>query len=284
MASPTENAQILLDYWKSSGGKLRSRGMFEILTLVGKLATAREAMDELVTQAQVNPLVRTQVFAASHILSTGLFVEPLGYTDELLVVAKGNPLIGTEPLRLVMLKGILRAAEGGWFSAMDPSGLTMWMGSTSVTLAAFVNTIASDPNDEVRAVAIKIIASVAIPVFWVQRPALKPGQDPAVNPTQLERAIMALEAYLPGSPLDQPTRATLSGLITRAKERLGAAAFTVATAGLAAFPEFPTGDGKQAATVPPVPKPWYRNGQVVSAGLIALAGGAYYASRQTAAR
>jgi hypothetical protein len=299
MATPIENAQTLLNYWKVSGDKA-ALDQFTFLNVNVNTAPAkllygaREAMKELVSQSQGNTYVRSTVFAAQNIFSTALLAEPAGYTDDLLKRSEGNLaraiIGGSTPPRLIMLDGIYGAGTGGFFAAADPSGITSWLGSEDVSLAGMAVAISTDVNPAVRAAALRIVGSLGLPARWVQRPPTPANTEP--KPTQLEQAIKTLQATLSSSPWDQATRKGLSDLAERALGRLDSLAFVVAAAEakasaaggapFSAFPSFPTGNGASVATVPPAPKPWYRNGQVIGAGMIAAIGGAVYAKRQRA--
>jgi hypothetical protein len=300
MATPNENVQTLKAYWKlalstklSDNATLFSQQVM-VQGLDKKLYNARTAMAELLSQARNNPYVRTQTFAVQNVFSDALLMEAGGFTDRLIKQASGlaSSLVGKIPPRLIMLDGIFGAGDGGFFAAADPAGLTSWLGSEDVSLAGISVTISNDPDPAVRASALRIIKSLALPVRWVQRPAVPAGQDqsPEFNPTQLEKAIKTLQAYLPASPWKQGVRSGLSDLASQAIGRLGDLAFQVAAKqaasvaaglpGLSGFTRVVTGDGKDVPTTPPAPKPWYRNGQVLSAGAIAFAGGAVYAKHR----
>jgi len=289
MGTPNENAQTLINYWKASlANKAKvsaNRLAFDMLAsgMYSSLRDAREAMDELTSQARVNPFIRTQTFAAQHIFSTALLTEAAGLTDAILAhadytISKGI-IGGTTPPRLIMLDKIFSAGDGGFFAATDPSGLTSWLGSEDVSLAAVSSTIATDPNPDVRAAALQIIGALALPARWSQRP--RPTETNAEPPpTQLSAAIASLQAYLPASPWSPDTRSSLNQLAQQAQGRLGMLEALVATVDFSTLPLVPTGDGKQVPTTPPAPKPWYRNGQVLGAGMVALVGGAALAHKR----
>lgn len=260
--SAADDIAYLIAYWTRTQGDLRG---------------AQNAMASLVDAATTNSTVRAQ-FAASSIFETAMIVDQTRSDLAAVDVAQATGItaifgnVENRPPRLIMLDGIYDVLAGGFFGTRPVDGITPYLHSVDVSAGAVVGTLKGDPRPEVRASMLKMLRDVAIPQYWASFFAT-------------ERVFETLDAQLPvttwnkfDSTADLADRKVLQSLSASANGRVQS---DLAKNAMATLPQFPTGDGKLASTLPPPAKPWYKNGRMISAGVLGLlAGGAAYQNRR----
>ncbi len=269
-ATPTDDVSTLNDYWTYANGDEAKSGLaFMPSAVAPRLAEAIAAMTDLVSAAGTNTYTRSAVFAPSAVFSTALLSEPEGVTDQLLASSddytRAALQSATRPPRQIMLDAIYKAGAGGLFSARDFTGVASWISAVEIGGAGMAYAVANDPNPNVRAAALKILADLAIPAGWVQQFAA-------------DRTLNTFDEQLPRSAWDQATRATLQALSAKVRARFTMLAAAAAQANL---PQLTLPDGSATGVLPPAPKPWYQNVAVVGPGLAGLVGGAVARARAT---
>lgn len=279
MPTPQENAQILIEYWKSAA--LTSKQFEAFASSSGKLtgalgaaqqlARAMRTMKELISQATANPSVRITAFAGNGIFEQSILLEDgrltgillnaarAGQVDTFTLQALWNADHNLRTPRQIMLDGIYSAGTAGIFVIKDPSGMTSWLKSVHAAGIAILGAIKGDPDGAARAALLKLLRDVALPVELAR--ALKTG-----------RAFEALTELLPASPLSIDARRTIQVLGAEADARMTRDLAQLPDLGQ--LPAFPTGDGALASTLPPA-LAWYRRPGFWATGVLGiLAGGA----------
>lgn len=277
--TPEQNAQTLINYWKSAAMPTAEYNAFVAAITKGQgitisyeravaLAKAQLAMKELVQQATSSPAIRISAFARNGIFEQSLLLEDGRMTSIILAAARAglldmialSPLVQADrnlrPPRQIMLDAIYSAGTAGIFSIKDPSGLTSWLRSVSAAGIAIIGAVKGDPDGGTRAALLKLLRDLAMPVELAR--ALKEG-----------RTFEALVELLPASPLPVEARKTIQVLGSEADARVSRELAQLPDLG--ALPSFPTGDGALAPTLPPAIA-WYRRPVywfVASGGLIA---------------
>lgn len=280
MATPNENVLTLRAYWKLANATRLTGGsddIYKAANLIRPLADAMIAMKELVATAAVNPHVRAQVFAASSVFEQALVGEGVDTTAKVFAAAPGGvagAILGAadysrRPPRQIMLDGIWSAGVGGLFSPRDPSGVTSWLRSASVSAGAASGVIAGDPNPGVVAAALRIFRDLALPIIWLESASGFRAFE------QLDSRL-ATTVWASGKVADLGARMTLKALSASAAGRVSSDLAALASLSVASFM---TGDGMNVPTVPPKRKPWYRHPGVISAGVVGVIGGAVARAR-----
>jgi len=266
MSVMDDDIRYLLDYWTKANGTL---------------AGAQGAMSRLIAAAAISPPVR-QAFAVNSIFETAMIVDQtrsdvLMAQNAVLFTYTGIEAVFGERYehrtpRQLMLDGIYDVATGGWWGYKDPSGVTKWLRSVDVSAGAVAGTLKGDPSPDVRAAMLKILRDVAIPEYWASF-------------LKTSRVFETLDSQLPTTQwnkydtiADLAARKVLQSLSASAQGRVEA---DLAQYAMTQLPTFPTGDGKQAATLPPAKTPWYRSLKTLSATAIGLVSGAYAAHRRS---
>jgi hypothetical protein len=169
------------------------------------------------------------------------------------------------PPRWQMLTALKKAIFGGFFNLPDPTGLANWAGLIQPAGDAIAHCIGTDPLPVVRGAALDLVKSTTWPAQWIQ---------------PLLGALGGLDDAIGTSGWDQGTRAALTALSKDVRARvlivanqaqgidfsaMGGGDFVVCTPPLV----IATTNTGQSTCLPPAPsKPWYKNGPVVSAGLL----------------
>jgi len=260
MATPSDNTQLLINYWANGGN-------------VFDLAHAMQAMKELVGQAANSADVRANVFADSSIFELALLDEPRGQTDSLIDSAQRGTSAAAgavaalqivdrdmRPPRQIMLDGIHDAAMGGLFSSADPSGLSSWISSPAQASDVIQGVIASDPSPGAKAAMLRVIRDLALPADVVRALA---GSS----------AFASLDDQLSRSQWPTAIRVVLQTLSAAARGRIQGDA---AKAALASLPTFGAGG---FPTIPAPPVPVWANPRAIAAGVLGLITGGIAAAK-----
>lgn len=280
MPSPVENINTIRAYW-SQMAKWRDSPSFPQAyePFISAYYYGVRAMKELVDQCANNQFTRTDVFARSSVFEQCLVADPASEVARRSLLAVGafttatmlDADSGGRALREIMLDGIYKAGNGGFFSQKDPSGLTSWLNSVSVAAGGAAGVIVGDTNPGAVASLLKIIRDLALPVFWLS--FLTNQRAFATLDSRLSTTIWSST-----QASDLASRVTLKALSAAAAGRVSA---DLARLAQATLPVFPTGDGSNVATTPAPPKSWYRRGDIwggIGVGL--LTGGAVAQSRK----
>lgn len=274
MATPIENINTIRAYWTTMATWRENPTWLQPHEpFAAAYYNGARAMKSLIEQCSNNVFTRAEVFARSSVFEQCLVADPNTELARRKLLAAGwiiqrNMLeadSGGRALREIMLDGIYKAGNGGFFSSKDPSGLTSWLHSVSVAGGAAASVLIGDTNPGAVAALLKILRDLALPVFWLTF---------LTN----QRAFATLDSRLPTTvwsstqAADLSSRVTLKALSAAASGRV---ATDLAKLAQATLPTFVTGDGANAPTTPPPAKPWYRRGNVWAGSAIGLvAGGA----------
>jgi hypothetical protein len=257
--TPNENIAILEAYWTWAN----SVTMEEIFSTfhgpqltAAKKHEADEAMTELVRDASSNTAVR-ETFAKAKIFVRALWSE------------LSAPLSTT---RLIMLKGIARAANGGFFKPVDPLGIMTWIGDANLPEialggATIIGTFAGDDHAEVLVALLDLLKSCAFPDLWVDQFTADGAKAIRVLRERIPRVMwgsngaaqLRFTTLLQQGTTDLESRLKAAQAL-RAQKRIGS---------------LKLGDGDIAGVVPPVPKPWYKHGEVIAPAFGGLVLGAF---------
>ncbi len=277
MATPAENVETIRAYWSKMATWSASAVQF-YQPMASAYYYAVRAMKELIEQCSANPFTRTEVFARGSVFEQCLTADPSTENARRTLLSKGGIIASTmldadsggRALREIMLDGIYKAGNGGFFSQKDPSGLTSWLNSVSVAGGAASAILVGDTNPGAVAALCKILRDLALPIFWVTF---------LTN----QRAFETLDARLPTTvwsstqTSDLAARVTLKALSAAAAGRV---ATDLARYAQATLPTFPTGDGANVPTTPAPKKSWYRRGELWAVTAIGLTAGGAAAQRK----
>lgn len=287
IAQARADAQALHDYW--SWAMTCLGGCADGDEFGPKFVAAQEAMTRLVQWSSIDLDVRA-VFAGASIFETALLTEPVTNTS-FFYETLSSPHAATavddgamrvdfkpedQPPRLIMVNEIFDTATGaGWFSAPpDPAGLTTWLHSADVAVTAIARAINGDVLVAVRAALLGILAQATIPVQLELQTIPLPGARP--NPSPVAIAVQHLADQIPSSPWPQNLRAGLAAQCQAVLTRFQTDAAVAASGGLMSL-TLPDGTSTQVVSAPP--RPWFREGRVIVAGVFGLLGGALLAGR-----
>jgi hypothetical protein len=224
-----------------------------------------------------------QQFAQAAIFETTLNNERGGVWDTLSHVAGSSN--GYPPLpHVVMLQGIYDIARGAdFFAVPDPSGIASWIAEPVQAALVVNNVLNSDPSPAAVAATLGILADAAIPTTW---------PDIVINGTGGLQGLGTLESrnattrWAENANDDQNARKTILALLARVRARLLASRASLFQGGLT-----PSGGTSQLpgvinwmigntpiAMLPAASKPLYKNGRLISTGVLGLFGGLLFAS------
>lgn len=274
MATPIENINAIRSYWSTMATWRNTVNIpFAYEPFVNAYYNGVRAMKELIEQCASNAFTRTDVFARSSVFEQCLAADPNTELARRQLLGAGSFVTATmrdadsggRALREIMLDGIYKAGNGGFFSQRDPSGLTSWVNSVSVAGGVAAGVLVGDTNPGSVAALLKIVRDLALPVFWLSF---------LTN----QRVFATLDSRLPTTVWSSTQASDLSARVTLQALNAAAAgrvATDLAKLASATLPTFLTGDGANAATTPAPAKPWYRRGDIWAGSAIGLvAGGA----------
>jgi hypothetical protein len=283
MATPTENVQAIRNYWSKMATLDVARWRSATFVNPGQFRPyadayygAVRAMKELAKQASDNEFTRTSVFAGSSVFEQAMAVD-LGTEQALLllqttdrvdaqIMREGDSAVRS--LREIMLDAIWKAGTGGWFSPKDPKGVTSWLHSESVSAAGVASVLIADTSPGAVGALLRLVRDLALPVFWLEF---------LTN----QRAFATLDSRLAttvwsgSQTADLGARVTIKALSAAAAGRVGSDLARLAQMRLS---QVPMGNGMDAATTPPPPKPWYQRGELIAGSAIGIVSGAAVAN------
>ncbi len=177
--------------------------------------------------------------------------------------------------RKIMLREIrLDIGQSFWHDA-DPTGLASWLLSSDVAGTAIANTVASDPDPEVRLEALTFLNKVAYPVEW------QPQLNTAL--AKLFEVLPQLQMWQKDATIDAGLRSTLYAAAKTLQSTISIQAAQIASKKLPLLPAT-FGDGKTSQMVPPASRAWWANWMVWASGLVGVAGGAWAADKRPGGR
>lgn len=266
MATALENMDILRRYFET-GGELgpasNTSGIYET------------AMRELIWDGGAGLMV-----SAATARATRAACARAQLWENTLSAPSLSPDLFVRPnLQITLMDGLHRIATGGGWGAADPAGVTPWLGTEGGSWYTF-ETVLTDPprvyNGQpfvlppaMLASALTLIRDAGMPVLWIKR-------------FHASQVFEALEVRAAASTWTATERRIVLALAAQAKARIETTLATIAlgdTIG-GGFPSFPTGDGKQAPTVPSLVRPWYSKGWTWAAAAAGAIGGGLAARRR----
>jgi hypothetical protein len=278
-----ETIDFLKTYWTAANGNETSLGRL----IYADTADAQQAIDDLAYHAQGDADLRRAI-AQAGLFELAISVESIGETDELMQQrAERDPACrgmlqakscDPRPPRLLMLTRVWEAGSGEALFQFVRVPVTEWLHSAQVAGTFMHTTITGDPNPSMRAIALKIVSDLAIPVEWLQEFKLQRTFETLAD--QLPR-----QQWSPVAGTDLSIRQNLQGLLAKAQGRVDAelAKTQLAQAGdltqltsklsSMGFTAPTTGNGQAALTAPAPPVIWYKNPKLISAGVLGLVGG-----------
>lgn len=282
-----------------------------------RLRGAQEAMDWLVSAAQYDRDIRLKI-AQANLFSQALTREKNRIVDHAVVGEYNqgpvlnwgldlNPSFKYKPPRLILLQGLRRWAGGTFMSPPEKDGIAPWILDSELAETAIRATLTHDPYPAVVLELLSILATCAYPAEWAMPRAADLFGAP-MNPSALCSTLQAFDAALPFTvcPFPSPGRETIgqrsgdfctdmptsmfqafSATARRALGRCQELAATPEVQALLKSAGIPTtwanpqtGNGQHAPTPPPPRRPWYKNGRLISAGVLGAIAGAIASTRK----